>query len=213
MDLLPRLLDHQEYRLLLWNSHTNLAAQHRIAAFYLSGVYIHGYTLFLCSWLQEWWFEPSSEHSEVCSTALCTGIAGPQLSMAINSQSPMGSRAESKILLFRWVSETVVVITLDLFAFSCRTQVLASSVWALCLSLQEPTPLAARRRLCQPRAPLCSSSFQVVDKHSGFPSTVTGVLFNYHLGTAPCPSSSATPQGLGQLLGPQANWTLGKKLQ
>lgn len=107
----------------------------------------------------------------------------------------------------------MVVITLDLFAFSCRTQVLASSVWALGLSLREPTPLAVRRRFCQPRAPLCSSSFQVVDKHSGFPSTVTGVLFNYHLGTALCPSSSATPQGLGQWLGSQANWTLGKKLQ
>lgn len=73
---------------------------------------------------QESWFKPTSEHSELRSTALCAGIAGPQLSVAINSHSPTGSTAASKILLSRWVSETVVVITLLLFACFCRSQVI-----------------------------------------------------------------------------------------
>lgn len=70
----------------------------------------------------------------------------------------------------------MVVKTLHLFAFFCRTQVIASYVWALCLSLWEATPLS-RRRLCHPRAPLCSSSLLAAEKHSRFPSTVTEVLF------------------------------------
>lgn len=156
------------------------------------------------------WFKATSEHSELCSTALCAAIAGPQLSVAISSHSPTGSTAASKILLSRWVSETVVVITLH---SSLASAELRSSVWALSLSLWEPTPSAGRRSLCHPRAPQYSSSLLAAVKYSSFASTVQGSYLSNHVGTAQCPSSSATPQGLGQLLGPQANWTLGKKLQ
>jgi len=65
-------------------------------------VYIHIYIQFLYTWL------PSNHASSravstasvVCSTTLCTGTAGPQLSVAINSRSPMRSTAASKNLLY-----------------------------------------------------------------------------------------------------------------
>lgn len=118
----------------------------------------------------------SPQQVRLVQPTFATGMAEPQLSVAINSHSPMGSTVVSENLLYRWVSEMVLIITLHLFAFHCRPQFIALSVRPWYLYLREPMSLAVRKGLCHPRAPPCSSSLLAAEKHSGFPSTVTAPI-------------------------------------
>lgn len=100
-----------------------------------------------------------STASEVCLIMLCICSTGPQHSVTITSCSPTESTEASKNLLYRWISETVVIITLHLFAFFRRTQFIAFFARVRFLSLGQLTVLEARRHLSS-RAPPWPSSLQ-----------------------------------------------------
>lgn len=126
---------------------------------------------------------------------LCICSTGPQHSVTITSCSPTESTEASKNLLYRWISETVVIITLHLFAFFRRTQFIAFFARVWFLSLGELTALEdifVKHGFSMTHFP---------PKHSGFPGVMNSSYLRDHLGRAQHPSWAALPTNVPSLQG------------